>query len=282
MVAALDEARVERLIQKTISKGRSIGTLNFTLRNLLGKNKTLNIGKALEQKIGTKGFWNLVIGAGTPGALVDLLQDFDQEFCEEFLQAGRFQSQKQWEQVLDRGDFFQLCELVSKCDFLFATETGGERLAAAVRAVLNRLVVKSNWYQRRGGVAQLTNLPNSGMRDIVLNALDMWLEEREIDGLSFANLHETVDGIQLMYERRPDIRPELAKHLSTWLSSLKEWRLDPKRDMGLAQNLLGLSAHSEFSNQDAYVVVDAVVQRLTRDVMTKCRTQDLLWSIWKL
>jgi hypothetical protein len=63
LLAALDEPTAAALVDRTIAAGRSIGTLNFTLRELAKKDpKAL---KALESRIGAERFLGLIVANGT-------------------------------------------------------------------------------------------------------------------------------------------------------------------------------------------------------------------------
>ena len=240
------------------------------------------MGKELERALGPTGFWTLLVGAGSPGPLVDLARDLSPDFRHEFLAAGRDLSQKQWEQILGRGDFFQLCELISKCPVVFDQRVGGHTLLSAVDEQAPRVAACSTWYERNSGVKGLAECPASSALDAAHRALSASLAEIAIDSLSFPDLHEAVNGLELLYERRPDARAALAARLWDMLPPPERWRLDPKNDMALPRILLGIVAQPEFLVEDVDRVIGGVVQCLAPKVMAKCRTVDILWTLWAL
>jgi len=282
LIEALDEARVERLIQKTIAAGRSIGTLDLALRGLRMSKETAALGQDLERKIGAGGFWTLLVGTGSPGPLVDLLKDVSPAFGRQLLAAARDLSQEQWEQMLGRGDLFQLCELISDGPAVFEDGAGGPKLLAAVEGEAPRLAARSNWYQRNGGAKRLATCPESLARNVASQALDGWLAQVEVQRLSFPSLKDAVNGLELLYEQRPDARSSLAAGLRVLLPPQQWWMLNPKEDMALPRLLLRLVAKPEFGDADAEQVVGGLMQCLTPQLIAKCRTVDILWTLWAL
>ena len=282
LIEALDEARVERLIQKTIAAGRSIGTLNLALRGLHRSDETAALGQDLERRIGTGGFWTLLVGTGSPGPLVDLLKHVSPAFGRQLLAAARDLSLEQWEQMLGRGDLFQLCELISDGPAIFEDGAGGPKLLAAVEGEAPRLAARSNWYQRNTGAKRLATCPESLARNVASQALDGWLAQVEVQRLSFPSLNDAVNGLELLYERRPDARSSLAAGLRVALPPPQRWMLNPKEDMALPRLLLRLVAKPEFGDADAEQVVGGLMQCLTPQLIAECRTVDILWTLWAL
>lgn len=282
LIAALDEARVDTLIAKTIAAGRSIGTLNFTLRKLRCHEETQALGEDLERRIGPACFWRLLVGAGSPGPLVDLMRDISPDFRRQVLAASHDLSQGQWAQMVRRGDFFQLCELISDCPVVFKNDAGGLKLLAVVEAEAPPLVAGSDWHARNTGAKSLAKCPETQERDAAALALDGWLSLVKLEELSFASLNEAINGLELLYDRRPDVRAALPSRLWTLLPPPERWRFDPKKDMALPKLLLRLVAKPEFSRGDVERVMGSLVQRLTPELIAMCRTVDTLWTVWAL
>ena len=78
LLAQLDAAQAERLLNKTISAGRSIGTLNLAMRELNKTDPALLAG--LEQAIGAPGWMRLIDANGTLLELFHILRHATPEF----------------------------------------------------------------------------------------------------------------------------------------------------------------------------------------------------------
>ena len=222
------------------------------------------------------------MGIGSPGPIADLMRDVSPSFRGQFLAAAHDLSQKQWEQMLARGDLFQLCEMIRDVPAVFEDGVGGPKLLAAVKGEALRLTAHSNWYQRNTGSKCLANCRESLARNVVFHALDGWLAQVEVRGLSFPSLNDAVNGIKLLYERRPDARSSLAAGLRNLLPPPQRWMLNAEKDMALPSLLLRLVAKPEFSDEDAQYVVEQLMKCLTPQLIVKCRTVDILWTLWAL
>jgi len=280
LIEALDETRVAKLIQQTISAKRSIGTLNFTLRGLRLNPDTKSLADDLEQKIGIAGFWVLLVGTGSPGPLVDLARDMGQDFRQQFILAAHRLSQHDWAKLLLRGDLFQLVELLQECVEIFDEQAGGSLLLAAIETEVSSLAASSNWYALNTSHKRLAESLASTARDAVENALDAWLAQVNVDSLSFPSLHEAVDGIALLSARQTESLPLLARRFWKLLPSSQYWKLDPKKDMWLPRLLLRLVSHPAFADADAEKVKAELARCLTPQIVAKCRTVDILWTSW--
>ena len=78
LLAQLDAAQAERLLNKTINAGRSIGTLNLAMRELNNSDPTVLAG--LEQAIGAPGWMRLIDANGTLLTLFKVLERATPEF----------------------------------------------------------------------------------------------------------------------------------------------------------------------------------------------------------
>jgi uncharacterized protein YoaH (UPF0181 family) len=85
IVTALDDQLVEQIIAQTITSGRSIGTLNFTLRELKESNHALL--RRMEVKISAPRFLQLIVANGTFFELFRVIQHSTLELGEEIIAA---------------------------------------------------------------------------------------------------------------------------------------------------------------------------------------------------
>ena len=79
LLVLLNEANVGKLVDKTIANGRSIGTLDFVLRELNNTDKDLL--ERLEQTIRAGPFLRLIVANGTLYELFNILQHTTPTFC---------------------------------------------------------------------------------------------------------------------------------------------------------------------------------------------------------
>ena len=280
LIDALDEARVTKLIEKTIDAGRSIGTINLTLRGLRNNPDTASLADDLEQKIGVAGFWTLLLGTGSPGPLVDLKRDIGQDLRQQFIAAAHKLYQQDWARLLRRGDLFQLVELLQECEEIFDEQAGGSRLLGAIDTEVSNLAATSNWYELNTSHKRLAKSLALTARDAVERAMDAWLSQVDIESLSFPSLHESVNGLELLSAKRPESIPLLATRLWKLLPPVTSWQLDPKKDMALPRLLLRIVSQPAFFDADAERVKAELARCLTPQIVAKCRTVDILWTSW--
>jgi uncharacterized protein YoaH (UPF0181 family) len=281
IIDQLDVTRVTRLIQKTVLIGRSIGTLNYTLRDLHRRNDA-TLGQDLESIIGPDGFWALVVGTGSLGPLVDLLRDMSAAFRDQVLSVAIKLAPEQWARIIRRGDVFQLSEFVRYSAADFDRGASAAALLTAVKSEVGNLIAESDWYARNTAAKLLRESPQSQVWHIVLEELDEQLSRLDITKQVFPSFRQAVNGLELLYDRRADARPILARDLKVLLPSPETWILDPKRDLGLPRLLLRLVEAPEFSDPDAKFVVDGLTQCFSPHLLAQCRTVDVLWTLWAL
>jgi len=282
LIELIDDSRMSRLVDKTIASGRSIGTLTLTLSELRRTQGAEDIAQALENKVGTAGFWKLIIETGSPGPLVDLVRYVSPESSPKLVVSAAGVSELQWKRILARGDLFQLCELIADCQAIFHPSAGGEALVAAIEDQSPDLVRRATWYQRRSGNLQLGRSPESPSSVAVSRAISAALADVDYRVLRFSSLHEAVNGLELLYDARPDVRSLLAAQLRTMLPASEHWVLDPRQDMAVPRILLRLLAKPEISDEDAGQFADALTRCLKPETIEKSRTVDILWTLWAM
>ena len=282
VVALLDEERVAGLIDRAIADRRSIGTLNFAFRELYRGGRATRVAESLEQRIGAAGLWRLVIGTGSPGPLIDLMRDVSPGFRQSILCAAAGVFKEQWVGILERGGFYQLCELIVDAQELFDEQLAVTGLRDATAEVASRLASSGTWYERGTGAKRLKACKESPAKIAAVDALTSFLSTIEIDTLAFASLREAVNGIELLYEARPAERARLMARLREILPVAESWCFDPKEDMALPKILLKLLAHSEVSDSDWRHFSVSLLNSFGSELIEKCRTVDLLWMLWGL
>jgi len=282
MIGLMDDRRVARLIQKTVVAGRSIGTLNYTLRDLHRRRHETDLGRALEKILGPDGFWALVVGTGSMGPLVDLLRDMSTSFQYEVVGAASSLTPKQWAQIIRRGDIFQLAEFIRYLAVEFEHGAAERALTQAVEAEVSELVTNSDWYALNTASKLLRDSPPSRLWHITSKEFDASLSQLEIDSHLFPTFRQAVNGLELLYERCPASRPILARDLKVLLPPPNTWMLNPKQDLGLPRILLRLVESKEFSEPDVVFVVESLAHCVSPDRLAHWRTVDILWTLWAL
>ena len=282
LVEALDDTMTERLTDKTIQAGRSIGTLNFTLRALSRRSDGVDVARALEAQIGPARFWKLIVGTGSPGALVDLLLDVSYPFRERILVVASALTTEQWTSVIERGNFFELCELVSRGRDLLQQGSGDSALLAAIRGQTAPLLARCTWYQLNSGARLLATIPESPERLFVSAALKNHLANVDVQTLSFLDLRQAANGIEVLYRERADLRLSLASAVRRLVPPPRNWAIAAKEDSGVLRVLLRVLSQSEFSESDVFHFVKGVTSCLSPAFIARCRTVDLLWIAWSV
>ncbi|HXH39302.1 MAG TPA: hypothetical protein VNN08_11795, partial [Thermoanaerobaculia bacterium] len=281
LVRAIDTAYMERLVDRTIAAGRSIGTLNTALRDLHQNAASADIGVSLEAKLGGTLFWRLLAESGSAGPLADLLRDVSAAFRDQVVVAARGLTAARWQGIIARGDFFQLCKLIGGSQGLFDDDVVGPRLLQVIETQAPLLVGRTTWYERNTSAKLLRRSSALAPKTAATDALVALLLQIRIETLTFANVREALNGLECLYQHVPDAREALAAKVLVLLPAPETWVLNPREEMALPRILLRVIAEPEFSEHADYYE-QSLLRRLTPDLISQSRTVDILWLLWGL
>ena len=282
LILALDEARVTRLIDKTIKEGRSIGTLNYTLRELArrpyGSGETQRI--ALESKIYPSEFWRLVEGVGDLSDLRYLLTDISNLYRGQLLGADVAPDIDGWRMLVRRGTLFHLALFSQEALPLFSASVQGAFRIAAV-AELQSLVGKANWFELSTGWNRANQMMDEnlrlGMKETILVRIST-TDPLSLKGLDF---NESSNAILLLSQQVPSSHAQLAKDFWTILPDRRTWPQDHALFVtgGL---LLRAVVNDQFSVETVKDLMDLFWPKLPEQALSSARSDQISIFLWSL
>lgn len=283
LIALLDDDKVGKLVNKTISAQRSIGTLSFTLKNL--KQRAPNTGKALEAKLGAARFWRLLSTLGNPKTLADLTESMSASCSTAVLAQARHSDGACWNALFKRGSLFEAADFIARCPAWLEDATLQPLITASLQQHAERLVNDSDWYGLDTAALKLAQATNRQVCDPLHKALQQRWSCCSIDTLSFTDFAEAVHALSCLTREIPSNKLLIAQQLWRLLPPPANWAKTSDTFMYHARILFSTMADSAFSAADAKTVLEVGMAVDKTALLTKASTQDVMlywWSLYSL
>ena len=247
LINSLDRATVDTLIDKTITKRRSIGTLSLALKELQQSDQKSKL--ALEHAIGVEGFWRLVLGVGDLNDLSYLLTALTREFRESVLDSDAALSLTTWVNLSRRGGFYPIVRFVKDSIWNLPPKTRLQ-FEAAISEVLPEVVDSSAWPDLSSGLAMAGQIDDALLRTTLATAAFVRLDRQDIDTLSFSDFNDAASGLYCLWQRRERSRSEIGRQLWSLLPERRSW---PKDSMLFVAGrlLLQIARSDQIAQRDA-------------------------------
>jgi hypothetical protein len=216
----LDKTTAEELCEKTIASSRSIASLPYTLTML--KNRDRDDLVRLEGLIGLERWWRLMVANARPSQVDHFRDAFSEEFCGHFLRASDNLAQDDWDALMARGEFFDACRFLAEMAPQLPASARG-LVCQAIESQLPRLKRGSDWVSWNSGRRQLEGVPNSVIGTMLHEALFMHVMASSIDLITGLEYKEAINAVDCLWSTRPEMRPELTRHLWTILPAQARW-----------------------------------------------------------
>ena len=207
MIAALDHQLIEQLTERTISTGRSIGTLHLTLRYLKRTNGTLL--RQLEEKIGVNNWWRIVCSFGSVAILAGLLPAMGKSMRQRMIEAARRLSEEDWKHLLRQNGFYELSYFLKHVPYFFSNGFRPNFL----KPILVSIIQSSKWESLNFGWWALSNAPDSAGKRFLLKLLLEQLHDIEPETLNFFSFAEASSSVTLLWRLLPGKRNDWARVL---------------------------------------------------------------------
>ncbi len=318
LLAQLDAAQAERLLNKTISAGRSIGTLNLAMRELNKTDPTLLAG--LEQAIGAPGWMRLIDANGTLFELFHILQYATPEFraallaqldaaqaerlLNKAITAGHSIGTLNWamrellshteptllarlEQAIGASGLMRLIGVNGAVFKLFKVlEHAIPEFPTALLAQLDAqgteaLAQQASWLDLNLSQAALSrgaHSPTVAWLQRALTTRIAALHVAELEGLDFK---EACNGLTFAWRERPDLRQALAAQLWRILPPPAQWP-QAGEDLAVIRLVLHLACDPCLAQDDAIRLQQASLDRLADADLAQLDTLPLFLLLWNL
>jgi len=189
MVEELDGETLDALIARTIASGRSIGTIDLALREL--KKSGRNLLEALERKMRAGRWCRLVLSTGNVQILMGILQHLDVWASQELVENSADFSLEDWERLLLRSDFVDLCRFVKWKAYLFSKQFTGAFLDS-LTPTFETLIYQENWGGLAMGADLLRDASDQLIREHLLELLHNHLSVVKLSSMTFDSFDEAI------------------------------------------------------------------------------------------
>ncbi|MEK6287014.1 MAG: hypothetical protein AABO57_14845 [Acidobacteriota bacterium] len=275
LIAALDNPVLDQLVDQTISSGRSIGSLHWTLEYLKLANGMLL--RKLEEKIGESRWWRLVCSFGSISILVDLLPAMDNSFRQRFVQAARGLSAEAWQKLLLQRDFYDLCYFVKNVPFFFSAKFRPEFL----KPIFVTLIQAGDWKARNTGWSLLSAAEDSVGKNYLVKLLYEQIGDIQPGALSFPAIAEAAHCVNLLWRLLPAKRRELLDALHRFVAEGKPIYCDPAY-MRSVRFLFSTLATPQAEDADARMMHAIGNAPAVAPLCAKATTLDMFLYLWNL
>jgi len=223
LIDALNTEILDALIAKTITSGRSIGTIDWTLRELKETNPAVLV--KLERKIGAKRWWQLICTNGTMSVLMQILHRMDRAYRKEFVQGSKHIFLAQWQELLLRGGFYDLALFVGWSSLFFSKQFTKVFLSS-LKPTFETLIRCGGWEALDRGATLLQESPDSPIKKYLSDLLQDYLATVDLGSLHFNSFGDAMHCVHLLWQELPSYRKELTDSLLSILPEEKVWYTD--------------------------------------------------------
>ena len=278
MIRALDDKTIKALIEETITSGRSIGTLPFTLRQLkIFEPDELN---RLERLIGVDGWWKLILANGKINVLASLMKYMDTPFRQEMVRASLRITTAQWESLLLRGDLSDLTVFVRVGEG-YSPKMFTNALIKRLSQSFEKLIGSADWSALNASVYRLSESPDSQLKHHLQTILDKRLSEVDIDSLRFDTFEEAALCIATLWQKLSSKRDKLVRSIFNILPAEINWYKD-ESFLRAARKLLFALAASPSQHDVEKRLLSLCNNRNVAALFAHAETLEILLYLWNL
>ena len=278
LIEALNAEALDALIARTIASGRSIGTTDLALRGL--KKTDVALLEKVERKIGAERWWQLICANGNMRVLTQILQRLDRLFRQELVESSQELSLDEWQELLLRGDFADLCYFVRwKAHFFSAQFTPA--FLNSLKATFETLIRRESWEGLAQGAGSLRAASESPIRQCLLDLLHDYVATVKLGSLYFDSFDEATACMSLLWRQFPSRRQELLNSLLAILPEENVWYTSEKF-LRSARLLFFILADPSARPDDARRVLSIGNDQAAASLLAKATTLDLFLYLWNL
>jgi hypothetical protein len=259
LLQAFEAADLETLIERTLAREGSVGTLNLALRELSGRALLDGSGRTqlhlFEDALGEAAFWRLVLGAGNLNHLAYLLGGLSEGFRPRVLAPVVAPDRDGWLALTRRGSFYDPARFARDVLPSLPAATA-VRVVVAVETAATDLVAASTWGEIGAGLAMLEEVEDKRVGAALGAAASARIAAVNVATLAFDDYEAATECISVLWRHCPAVRPELGAALWRVLPHKQRW-LRTHKLLFLSRFLLGIARSEHVSEADARRVLEA-------------------------
>ena len=217
---ALDDPRLDTLVERTITTGRSIGTLSMALSTL--KNNDPALLEALESKMGPHRFWQLILHNGSLSFLANLSMSMSPKFAKTFVEKSIEFSNERWRPLLTAGTLRDVGIFLDQCP-IFHELASQPHFVQAFTEALPEIVVSGNWDQRNLGRHLIAKKGSTPIGQLAMQAIENYLNHLTLPLELEPTLSDGANALMCFIETRPDLADHFLNQLDQFLPPSDAW-----------------------------------------------------------
>ncbi len=251
LLRAFNREGVAELLERTIREERSIGTLDFALRDL-GKRQLPGEAdrtqlQLFEETLGVAGFWRLVLGTGNLNHLAFILDALSPAFRIRLLSAEHAPSSDGWKTLASAGSIYDQARFAHDSLALLPNETA-RRFQKAIEATAATIAETSSWDALGAGLAMAELISDERVRSVLLDGVNRRIDATHLATLRPDDYESATGALSLLWRERPGLRAQLGAALWRLLPDQVHW---PRTHRLIVKARFVLTvARSEHVNQD--------------------------------
>lgn len=273
---SVPDMEFNKMMERTIASGQSIGTINLALRDLKKSNPDL-LNK-LEQKIGARRWWQVICANGNITTLRNILRYMDRNYKRHFINSLQSISPTEWQKLLLQGTFINLCRIIRWGPY-YLIKQWNKDILDILSPVFKTLIHREGWKGLDKGSLSLQFSPDSLIKNNIHHLLKEYLVTVNIPLLHFTTFSEAVYCVHVLWMECPSRHNELIDSLFDILPEEKLWYSDEQFIIS-ARSLFFILAHPQVKRENVQRVIDMWCKEEAVSLLEKAETLDIFLYLW--
>ena len=279
IVTAMEGSIVDRLVERTIQSGRSIGTVGLSFRDL--RQEQPDLLEKLEQKIGAEYLRKLICALGNLSLLGKIMSECTDPFTVQLIQSFQLLSECDWQEIILRSsliDLFYFTKYRSK----FFTAYPKSYINTVFLPIFKTLIQREQWEQLcRTWIHLRKERKKNSLQSSISLIIEEHLETIKIGELHFNNFEEAIYALILLWNAKRGEKTVLLEVLFKKLPDQETW-YECAEFIKLMRNLFIIFSHPSALVKETRQLLQAGNHVRVIPLLRSATTLDDFLYLWNL